>query len=168
MQIATITTRYDIKEDRIALTVADERGQIRKWLLTRGLTRVLVPALLGQLQAQIQAQPGTPPEHIEAANVYAQLQARVTLKPVRAVKVEPGTAKHLITRIQVDRGPKGSKMLTFFAQGGADTDTLTLGATEARQWVEMIKLAVDQAQWGLDAFPAWIGAGTGAGTTASR
>ena len=156
MKITSITTRYASAEDRILLTVADAERATLKLLLTRRLTRQLIPALVVGLEAQIRAPEDAPPQAIEAAQVYAQLQARLSRKPAAPVVATERTAAYLVDEVRVRRGRTTGKTLLFYAADLAEPPELTLSATELRQWLELLRRAVDAGDWGLDVFPAWF------------
>lgn len=158
MQISTITTKYDPDQDRIILAVADTAEVTLKLWLTRRLTQRLIPALLQGLQDQISAPPDAQPQALEAANVYAQLQARITKKPAHAVQTQDATAQHLVTEIGIQVGKQGAKTLEFRCAELPEPAILSLNATELRQWLEVLKHANDKGQWQLDVFPDWLAA----------
>lgn len=157
MRIQTITTLYDPEEDRIALSVADSGPVLCKLWITRRLLQRLVPALLERLDQQIQAPAGTKPERIEAANVYAQLQARLNRRPVQHVRTQVLTQQSLINKVDIKLDAKGAKTLTFKGIDLPEPAILALNANELRQWLEALKLAANKGQWALDVFPSWVG-----------
>lgn len=159
MQIATITTRYDATEDRILLAVADEDDSQATLWLTRRMTQRLVPALIEGVQKQIAAPQAARSEvhsaALAAANVYAQLQARISKKPASPVEPPRAAPQHLIHEIGV-RGTGNGVRLLEFGCGDRDPATLALSLTEQRQWLESLKSACNMAHWALDVWPAWM------------
>ncbi|ABM40811.1 conserved hypothetical protein [Acidovorax sp. JS42] len=162
MQIATITTRYDAIEDRILLAVADADDiQARLWL-TRRMTQRLVAALVDGVQRQIAEPPAARAEvkvaALAAANVYAQLQARISKKPAPPVEPPSAAPQHLIQEIGVRNGRNGARILEFRCRDRGPA-TLMLSLTEQRQWLESLKSACGAAHWALDVWPGWMAPG---------
>ena len=159
MEISTITTRYDATEDRILLAVADaDDNQASLWL-TRRLTERLIPALVENVQQQIAlpsaAKTEGKGEVLAAANVYAQLQARISKKPAPAVVLQPAAPQHLINEIGVRSVGIGARLLEFRCVDQQVT-TLTLSLTEQRQWLESLQKACTKANWALTVWPDWL------------
>jgi hypothetical protein len=154
--IHRITALYDAQQDRIVLAVADKQSNTRKLCMTRRLTQRLVPALLDGLQDQINAPADVQPEMLAAANVYAQLQARINKKPTKAVQTDIDTPQYLVQEMAVKVGKKGATNLEFRSAEMPDSATLTLRASELRQWLEALKRAAEQGDWKLDVFPQWL------------
>lgn len=159
MQIATITTRYDATEDRILLAVADaDDNQASLWL-TRRMTVRLVPALVEGVQKQITVPQAATSKvkvaALTAANVYAQLQARISKKPAPAVAPQHDGLQHLIHEIGVRDTGNGARVLEFRCLD-REAATLMLSLTEQRQWLESLKSACAKAHWALDVWPAWM------------
>lgn len=154
--IQRITVLYIAEQDCIVLAVADEQSETRKLCMTRRLTQKLVPVLLYGLQDQINAPADAQPEVLAAANVFAQLQARITKKPTQAVQTTKVTPQYLVQEIGVKAGKKGAKNLEFRSAEMPDTATLTLRASELRLWLEALKRAADQGDWKIDVFPHWL------------
>lgn len=159
MQIATITTRYDATEDRILLAVADADDNPASLWLTRRMAGRLVPALVEGVQKQIAAPQAAKAEHkvkaLAAANVYAQLQARISKKPAPAVAPPYDAPQHLINEIGVRNERNGARVLEFRCVD-RELATLMLSLTEQRQWLESLKSACGMAHWALDVWPEWM------------
>lgn len=155
MQIAAITTAYDPQEDRLYLAIADDQGvSARRWLTPRLLGRLL-PTLLQQVQTQIVAPQEIPGEARHAANIYAQLQARLIKKPACPVLVDAQTDSKLIHEINVSL-PKAGGATLAFQTGSPCPDTLHLNPQELRQWLEALYNAWLQADWPRNQWPDWI------------
>lgn len=156
MRITTITTRYEPMQDRILLSVSDADGGARRLWLTRRLARQLVPVLVDGLEAQLCAPQDAPAQAIEAAHVYAQLQARLSRKPSPPVRPLAHAPEHLIDEIGVRRLKGMVRTVRFVCADLPEPAELSLSANELRQWLELLKRALKRANWGLDVFPAWM------------
>lgn len=155
MQITAITTEYDPQEDRLCLDIADAQGSTgRRWLTYRLLTRLL-PTLLKQAQQQIAAAPDTPVAAQQAANIYAQLQARITKKPAAPVQVDHSATGQLIHEINLSL-PKAGGATLHLRTAQPVADTLKLTSQELRQWLEALRHACRQADWPSEMWPDWL------------
>jgi len=154
MRISTITTDYVLREDRIRLAVAYADGSTHPMWLTRRLAERLVPALIKDLQAPHVDDEAQPAE-VQAAQVYAQLEARVSRKPARPVQVDDSAVPTLVQEINVKTAQNGTRVLTLTCP---DTEPaqLVLRPGELRQWLEVLYRAFDMGQWRKDIWPAWI------------
>jgi len=155
LKVTTITTLYAPVQDRIRLAVADAQGERRVYWLTRRMLLRLAPALLEGLDEQIDAPAEVEPEQLEVANVYAQLQARLTQKPAKPVLADEATPEALLHEVSVTRMPRGGKLLTLRARD-MDAAAMELHATAVRQWLEVLKRESDQAEWHLGVWPEWM------------
>ncbi len=177
MRITTLTTAYDTDEDRLRLAVADAAGQRRVLWLTRRLSERLAPALLQGLEAapledepqQQQpppAGPATAPAgdeaqqrqvaaRAQAAQAYAQLEARLASKPVAPVQVDPDVSQGLVHRIELKAGQAGTRGLEFHGPGFPACE-LWLTPRELRQWLGQLRSAFKAADWRQDLWPGWL------------
>lgn len=156
MQITTITTDYDPQEDRICLAIVDDQEQCVQLWLTQRLMRRLMPPLLQQTQAQIAELPATAHDVRQAANVYAQLQARLSQRPAQRVALAPATEQRLIHEINLNLPRSGGVRLEFSTPGSPPA-TLTLHPNELRQWLEAVRRAAQRGDWPSDFWPTWMG-----------
>lgn len=154
MRIRSITTDYDLREDRIRLAVAFADGSTHPMWLTRRLAERLVPALIKGLQAP-HVNDDAQAAEVQAAQVYAQLEARVSRKPAAPVQVDDGTPPILVHEIKVRTTQNGTCLLTLICPE-ADPAQLVLKPGELRQWLELLYWAFDKGQWRKDIWPAWI------------
>jgi hypothetical protein len=154
MLISTITSEYDQAEDRIRFAAVDKQGVSRVMWITQRLAQRLVPVLVDGLNAQLLADEA-PPGELQAAQVYAQLEARISQKHVPPVKPDPGAAQELVTEIKVSVTDTGSRVLAFICK---DTEPARLAMTppELRQWLEVLRLCFVKGQWREDVWPAWL------------
>ena len=150
MRIKTITTEYVLDEDRIRLSVADPDDHKRTLWLTRRLSERIIPACLNRLPLDAGS-----PEEVPAAQVYAQLEARLYKKPAPTVQPDKDQPEFLITQVKMNRNDSGTYTLSFDdAQG--ESAVLVLSAQEMRQWLEVLKLAFVKGEWRMDIWPAWL------------
>jgi hypothetical protein len=154
MRIRSITTDYDLREDRIRLAVAYADGSKQPMWLTRRLAERLVPALIKGLQPPLVGDEGQAAE-VQAAQVYAQLEARVSRKPARPVQVDDSAVPILVHEINVKMAKDGTRLLTLTCPE-AEPAQLVLKPGELRQWLEVLYRAFDKGQWRKDIWPAWI------------
>ena len=154
MRISTITTDYDLREDRIRLAVAYADGNARALWLTRRLAERLVPALIQGLHAP-HVDDAAQAAEVQAAQIYAQLEARVSRKPARAVQVDREALPALVQEINVKTAHNGTRVLTLTCP---DTEPaqMALRPGELRQWLEVLHRAFDKGQWRQDIWPAWM------------
>lgn len=167
MRIKTLTNAYDADEDRLRLAVADEDGQRRVLWITRRLAERLVPALI-QGVAAVPLE-DSPPEdeqkaaaQTQAAQVYAQLEARLAQKPTQAVAVSPDLPQGLVHQIEVNTADNGARVLEFHCRQFPPCD-LWLTPRELRQWLGQLRMAFRAAEWRQDIWPGWVDAGIGPG-----
>lgn len=153
MKITTLTTRYDPREDRISLDIADAEGYGQRRWLTERLLRGLLVNLLKHTELSLTDVEGDP-QRSQAANIYAQLQARLTHKAHPAVQVSNGTSGELITAIDITMS-KGAGVQLSFRTSGQEADTLSLDAQELRQWLQALYRATQQAAW-FGLWPSWM------------
>ena len=156
MQVITITSIYDAQEDRIALSVADAEKDTRKLWLSRNMLNRLVPALCDGLEKQIKKSEDASPDTLSAAQHYAQLQARISQKPAQAVQTNEQTPQGLVTAIDIKDLPDGGKAIFFRCGQSVETATMQLNANSLRQWLDTLKNASTNADWGLDIWPEWM------------
>ena len=166
MRITTLTTAYDPDEDRLRLAVADAAHQRRVLWITRRLAERLVPALLQGLSAA--AVDDEPPDNAQeaaaqeqAAQAYAQLEARLARKEVQPVEVVPDMPQGLVQRIELKTADNGARVLEFHCKALAPCD-LWLTPRELRQWLGLLRGAFAAAEWRQDMWPAWANGPAGA------
>ncbi len=164
LHITSLTTDYDQSEDRIRLAVADAQNNARLLWLTRRLCERLGPALINSLPAKL-AKPDAPPSEAlpararrteaQAAQVYAQLEARLSKKPGKPVALEASAAHSLVHEIKVKTAANGACVLLFQCRD-AESAELRLRPAELRQWLEMLRRVFDKGQWRADIWPDWL------------
>jgi hypothetical protein len=153
-KILTITTEYDENEDRIRFTVANTDQQAFVMWLTRRLAERMVPALVAGIKPK-ELDEDTPPQAVQAAQVYAQLEARLARKPAQAVQAPSYAPQGLIREINVKTAVNGARVLTFRADDMVPAQ-LVMSSKEQRQWLEMLRLGFHKGQWRKDVWPNWI------------
>lgn len=153
MRIITVTTEYDQHQDRLQLSVVDKAGHARMLWLTRRLAVRLVPALIQGLSMQSEAD--VQPEAVQAAQIYAQLQARLNKKPAEPVRPGDGTWVGLVKEISVNTVANGGRLLVFKCQG-SDAAELVMNQTDLRLWLQLLQRLFRQADWREDFWPDWM------------
>ena len=113
MRVKSITTEYDQDEDRIFMAVADAQNNKCKLWLTRRLTERLVSALVQGLTIHTEDDQEVAPSAIEAAQVYAQLEARISQKPATPVEVEDTATQGLVHQIKVKTADNDVRVIEF-------------------------------------------------------
>ncbi len=154
MRITTITTDYDEHEDRIRMAVAYVDGNARVLWLTRRLAERLVPALIQGLRAPTLDAEAQATE-VQAAQIYAQLEARLSRKPAKPVEVDATAAPALVQKINVKTATNGARVLVLSCHDSEPAE-LVLRPGELRQWLEVLNLAFRKGKWREDIWPAWI------------
>lgn len=171
MRITQITTQYDQQEDRMSLVVSSDEATTRRLWLTRRLIERLVPVLLDGLEIHLTPATSNAPEALptqkQAAQVYAQLEARISRKPAVAVQVQPDTVAALVREISIDPHKNGGRTIQFICIN-AEPATLVLTETELRQWLQGVERACHKAQWRADIWPAWIAGSRGRTSSQKR
>lgn len=157
MRIKTITTEYDQEEDRIRLSVADKDGHSRTLWLTRRLAERLVPALIQGLTVTVEQEEEQPvaPEEIQAAQMVAQLTARLSQKQMAPVRPDGEAWQGLVFEINVNSASDGSRVLVFKCKG-TDAAELPMTQTQLRQWLQLLQRMFAQGQWSEAVWPAWL------------
>jgi len=173
MRISTITTAYDLDEDRLRLAVADAGGQRRVLWLSRRLAERLVPALMQGLSAApleadeaapLPAAPDAAPDaepqreaalRDQAAQAYAQLEARLATRPAAPVQVGPDVQQGRVNRIELKTGEAGTRGFEFHTPAFEPSE-LWLTPRELRQWLGLLRAAFQAAEWRQDLWPTWL------------
>ena len=159
MRVKSITTEYDQDEDRIFLAVVDSKGTRCKLWLTRRLTERLVSALVQGLTIRTEEDQEVPASAIQAAQVYAQLEARISQKPAAPVLVEDSATQGLVHQIKVKTADNDVRVIEFHykaADKSAPPVELVLTPPELRQWLEVLRATTHKSQWREDIWPAWF------------
>lgn len=159
-EIARMTVVYDQTQDRMALDAADSEERVRRLWFTRRLLDRLVNALVHQLAASPN-EPGpttAPSPERQAAQIYAQLQARVAKKPEEPVRPVDGMSISLVSEVDLGTLPNRNLVLTF--KSADDPVRLAIPGGLLRQWLESLYRNYRKAAWPTGAFPAWVGGNT--------
>lgn len=154
MRISTITTEFDENEDRVRLAVADDKGAARVLWLTRRLGERLAPALIKGLNVQ-QTEEAIPPDQMQAAQVYAQLEARISKKPGKPVVVAAQAEQGLVHEMTVKTASNGVRVIVFQCKGHEPAE-LVLRPADMRLWLEALHRAFAKGQWRQDIWPQWL------------
>lgn len=154
LRIFTVTTDFDENEDRIRLAVADAGRSARVLWLTRRLAERLVPALIKGLKIQSD-DADTKPAEVQAAQVYAQLEARIAKKPGKPVVVAAQAEQGLVREIKVKTASNGVRVIEFHCKGQESAELL-LKPSDVRLWLEVLHQAFVKGQWRHDIWPQWL------------
>lgn len=160
MRIKTITTAYNQDEDRLRFAIVDEEGHHRVLWLTRRLAERLVPALLQGMVAPA-AEDAAPPEApagtspADAAQVYAQLEARLAQKPLPPIEPGPDAPQGVVYEITLKAADQGLRGMEFHCRSMSPCE-LFLTPRELRQWLQLVHTCFRMGQWREDIWPAWI------------
>ncbi len=153
MRIVTVTTEFDQVEDRLRLVASDKDSHVRILWLTRRLALRLIPALVQGLQ--IQGAEAVPPAAVQAAQVYAQLQARLNRKPALPVSAGDDTWVGLVNEITVKTAANGTRILTLKCDG-SDCAELLMNQTDLRLWLQLLQHLFLLANWHDAIWPEWM------------
>jgi hypothetical protein len=159
MRVKSITTDYDQDEDRIFLAVVDSKNNRCKLWLTRRLTERLISALVQGLTIRTEQDQAVPPAAMEAAQVYAQLEARISQKPSTPVQVDDSATQGLVHQIKVKTAENDVRVIEFHykaAGQSAPPVELVLTPAELRQWLEVLRKTTVKSQWREDIWPEWF------------
>ena len=172
MRITTLTTAYDLDEDRLRLAVADAAEQRRVLWLSRRLAERLMPVLMqGLSAAPVDEGSASPPApeadasvaepqgeaaaRAQAAQAYAQLEARLAARQAAPVQAGPDVPQGLVHRIELKTADGGTRGLEFHGPGFVPCE-LWLTPRELRQWLGLLRAAFQAAEWRQDLWPAWL------------
>lgn len=162
--IKRFTTEYDLREDRIRLSVEFQSGQTRIFWITRRLLDLLVTQLLKQFSAS--------EEHVSAAesasqtpiygaairNELAQQAALSEIEPQAPVRVGPAAADTppdvLVTTIRLRQGANGFSLV--FVDNVEDLAELSMNKTALRQWLAILYKHYQTAGWRDEFWPDWV------------
>lgn len=158
--ISRITAGYDATEDRLVLSVANKQGELRQLWLTRRLADRLLATLIEDLSRSTadsaeKPPPATSPERDAAAQIYAQLAARLVKKPTPAVEPGGDLPTALVLNIKLSRRPRHWR-LTWICQEAAPA-FFRLNTVSLRQWLESMQAAYRLAGWSAPFWPQWLG-----------
>ena len=159
MRVKSITTEYDQDEDRIFLAVVDKENTRCKLWLTRRLTERLISALVQGLTIRVEEDQEVPPAALQAAQVYAQLEARISQKPAIPVRVDDSATQGLVYQIKVKAAANDVRVIEFHFKAtdkSAEPVELVLTMAELRQWLEVLRTTTVKSQWRDDIWPEWF------------
>jgi hypothetical protein len=154
MRINHITTEYDQAEDRVRLAIASTEKQTYVLWLTRRLTERLVPVLVKDLKVELGDEEATPSD-LQAAQLYAQLEARISKKPAKSVAVDAGASQGLVHEMKIKSTANGMRVIEFHCKD-MEVAELVVKPAELRQWLEALRQAFVNGQWRNDVWPAWL------------
>lgn len=143
------TTRYDAQNDRIRLLGEEANGQTVQVWLTRRLLSLLLPALCRWLEQQ---KKGLPMADVLLG--FEQQCARSALEPQAPVRLQQDSASWMAQSVDVAQQPTQVE-LCFRGEAG-QSSTLTLSVPAMRQWLAIVQMQWQQAQWSAEVWPAWL------------
>ena len=163
MQIIRLTVAYDAREDRLALWTAGPDEQVRCLWLTRRLADRLVSSLTQQIDggaagtaAIFSASSSPPPDSAhQAAQVYAQLEARLAKQAAVPVAASEAAVQVLVSEVNIARSRSRWRLEWICLD--AVPARLVLNATQLRQWLQAMHHAYLKAGWPMSVWPAWMG-----------
>lgn len=149
-----VTTEYVAQEDRVRLVAELDNGSKLVCWLTQRLVVRLVPALLAGLKQTVEDHSLSENQQ-KAAEVYAWLEARVSKKPVSAVRLEVGLPEELVVKLDVKVRADGRRILIFhFLKSGSVR--LPLSPSALRLWLGALQLACEKGDWRSVSWPEWL------------
>lgn len=153
--IQKITQHYESEQDRIGLTAQDAKGRVLLLWLTQRLANRLAGALARWLDEDLKSM--TAGQSVFNLHAWEQSAARAQMKPGRPVDAAAAQGEALLNAVDLERGPSGYTLT--FKWGSAGAASLSLTATELRQWLGILHRLFDTAEWPKHAWPAWFAAG---------
>lgn len=144
-----ITTEYVDSEDRFRVTgQVGENEVVEVWLTQRLLTRVL-PHYFKWLEGQSDS--ALPKEIVQS---FAQQAAKANLKKQPPVKRTPNSQALLVHAVDISPSKAGLGMR--FKSNDDEAATLSLPATQLRQWLNIVRTLWHKAGWPMDVWPEWM------------
>ncbi len=148
-ELQRITTEYIDSEDRIRLSGQDgDSDVVVIWLTQRLLVRLL-PHLFKWLEQQ---DSGAIPSEIVQS--FAQQAAQSELLPESPVVTAPGNEAWLAQSVDIAHDATVLKMQ--FRNTCQEGPTLSLPNQQLRQWLNIIHLLWQGAEWPDNLWPEWI------------
>mgnify|MGYP000406862284 CR=1 FL=1 len=162
------TTRYEMTEDRIKVSLELPEDEVQVLWLTRRLLNRMIPHLLNYLgqtnsgTASVDTTPtvgrGAAPLHAEAVQRFNQEAA------VSAIERQPGVGAggqkpanniaYVVTSVDVRTGPK--TLVLDFKGGEEVLHSLPFGEDALRQWLSIVYSQYKAGDWREGFWPAWI------------
>jgi len=144
-----ITTEYVDSEDRFRVTgQVGDNEVVEVWLTQRLFTRVL-PHYFKWLEEQSDS--ALPKEIVQS---FAQQAAKANLKQQAPVKRKADSQTLLVQAIDISPSKVGLGMR--FKSSDEETATLSLPATQLRQWLNIVRTLWHKAGWPMDVWPEWM------------
>jgi hypothetical protein len=153
--IVKLTQGFEAAEDRVFLDVLLEGGVCHRFWLTQRLGGSLVPHLCQWLDDHLARTASG--HHDLRLHHFEQRVAQSALRPDAAVA--PAEAQSRIDSIDLDRDEAHVRItLKAAADAALDPATMTLDATQLRQWLGILRDLYRAAGWHTGMWPTWIGA----------
>ena len=155
LALKKITARYDATEDRLVLHAEAADGQqVRLWCTQRLFNR-LAKALVSMLDQELAR--STPAARVGGQQLHAMEQGAAQAQlgkqvPVAATEQEPLSA--LLASVDISR--RGPRFELTFKSAVEGVASVTLSATEMRQWLGIVHRLYGHAAWPTDHWPAWF------------
>lgn len=159
------TTRYEMSEDRVKLSLELPDDNVQILWMTRRLLSRMVPHLLDRLQGigpiasgptetQQQAMAGNS-DAVQRFNQEAAVSAIARQPAVTPSEKTPaGPVAYLITSIDVRSGPQ--VIVLDFKSGERVLHSLPLGEDALRQWLSIVYSQYKAGGWNEAFWPNWI------------
>ena len=144
--IQTLTARYDLREDRVALDCKIHTGDVETLYFTQRLSCAIVAALV----EKVQSDPGRP-----MINDFLQDEAVSQKPPCDAVKIGDGVrSSWLVTHMHLQDIVSGTRVI--FAHDEERGAHLECDEALLRNIIDIFHKAFGLADWPRNVFPSWV------------
>ena len=144
--IQTLTARYDLREDRVALDCKIHTGDVETLYFTQRLSHAIVAALV----EKIQSDPGR-----SMINDFLQDEAVSQKPPSEAVKIGDGVkSSWLVTHMHLQDIDAGTRVI--FAHEEERGAHLECDEALLRNIIDIFYKAFGLANWPRNVFPSWV------------
>lgn len=144
--IRTLTARYDLREDRVALDCQIHTGDVETLYFTQRLARAIVPALVAKVQKD-------PTRRL--LNDFLQDEAVTNRAPAEAVATDPlAETIWLVTHLHLQDIENGVRVI--FSHEDERAVHLECDQALLRNIIDILYKAFGLANWPRDIFPSWV------------
>lgn len=144
---AWMTTGYDVRQDRLCVSILDHRHRRTRIWLTQRLAGRIIPALLERLQGLAD----------DRADGPVQTLVRPRRAPAAPVAVQDDEGEErLPANIRIAIG-KDRTILLFDGESARDeTIAIPIDSARLRQWLRIFYRHYRRAGWPLEIWPRWF------------
>ena len=156
--VRRFTTEYVVHEDRIRISIEREDESILVLWLTRRLAARMVVHIAKALDALPRMKGQAQKPHSDNAQRRNQMDALGKIKqqaPVLTGPMPDGLDAHLIVEMDL-RLTRTGALLDFKHSKEVVVQTLPLNEEALRQWLGVLYLNFQKAQWQEEIWPTWI------------